>query len=128
MLVGFFCILMGVMISLVAFDMGSMGSATKNAPNWIIGLGGAIFIGGGAMLLKPGPVIGQITAGVTVISFTTIFAWIALFGRAEHFSSSWSIFSPATQVVFARILFGLVALLGLAISINAIRTHLKKDS
>lgn len=126
MLVGIFFILMGVMISLAAFDMGPMSSGSKNAPNWIIGLSGAFFIGCGALLLKPGPVIGQIIAGISVLSFTAIFAWIALFGDAEHFSSDWPIFSPATEVILARSLFGLVALLGLAITVNVIRVYLKK--
>ena len=127
MLVGGFLILMGVMISLAAFDTGPMSSASKNAPNWIIGLSGAFFVACGTLLLKPGPLLAQFVAGISMLSITIICAWIALFGEAQYFSSDWSVLSPTTELMLARSLFGLVALLGLAISINAIRTYLKRD-
>lgn len=119
-------ILMGAMVALAAFGLGPMSSSGRNAPEWIVSLCGAFFIACGALLLRPGPLLAQFIAAVSVSSITVVFAWIALFGDSRYFSSDWSFLAPATQVMVARGLFALVALLGLAIMVNAVRTYLNK--
>lgn len=98
-----------------------MSGAAKNAPDWIIALGGWIFVGCGLLLLKLPKFVTHLIAGGTVLSFTAVFAWVALFGEAEHFSPGPSWLSDETNLLTARLLFGVVALLGAAIFVFALR-------
>lgn len=112
---------MGIMIVAAAYNEGPMAGAGKNAPDWLIALGGYLFIGCGLLLLKLGQLITHFIAGATVLAFTAVFAWVSLFGEAEHFSPGPSWLSDETNLLTARILFGLAALLGAAIFIYAMR-------
>lgn len=124
LLVGVFFILMGVLILLAAFGIGPMSGSPMNAPRWVIGLCGIFFLSGGVMVIAPTQKIATLAAGIAVVGITVICAWIALFGDARYFSGGLSMFSRDTEVVIARALFGAVALLGIAISVNAVRKAL----
>lgn len=125
LLVGGFCILMGVMISMAAFGVGPMSGSQTHAPSWVIGLAGVLFASSGVVVVAPAHRIAGLAAGVVVVGLTVISAWVALFGEAQYFSGGFSVFSKATEVFIARIMFGSVAILGIAISANAVRRAFK---
>ncbi len=93
---------------------------------WIIGLAGVLFTSAGVVVIAPSQAIARIAAGILVVGLSAIFAWVALFGEAQYFSGGLSIFSNATEVMIARVLFGLVAILGIAIAVNALLKTLRK--
>ena len=124
LLTGAFVILMGVLILLAAIGIGPMSGSRMNAPRWVIGLCGLFFASGGVIVIAPTHKIASLAAGIAVVGITVICAWIALFGDTRYFSGGLSMFSRDTEVLIARALFGTVAILGAAISANAVRRAL----
>ena len=120
-LLGGFLILMGAMIVMAAFGVGPMSGAQMHAPRWVVGLAGLVFASGGVAAIVTTRGILNLVAGIVVGGLTVICAWVALFGDAKYFSGSPSLFSQATEVLIARVVFGLVALMGAAIFANAAR-------
>jgi hypothetical protein len=121
LLTGLFFVVMGVFILLAAFGLGPMSGSAIHAPRWVIGLAGLLFIGSGVLLIEKFHKLATFMAGFVTIGITVICAWIAVFGEAEYFSSGLSLFSDDTEVLIARVLFGAVAVLGAAITVNAFR-------
>jgi hypothetical protein len=97
-----------------------MAGAKMNAPRWVVALGGLVFVGGGVLLLEPAEFLGQLFAGTVAVAMTAISAWVALFGEPHSFSGGLPFLPHEWNVVFARVLFALVALLGLAIVLHAL--------
>lgn len=119
--VGAFFVLMGWLILLAAFGIGPMAGAPTHAPRWVIGAAGMVFANGGLLVLAPARGVALVGGGIIVVGISVISAWIALFGDAQYFSGGMSWFSRSVEVLIARLLFGAVAVLGLAISANALR-------
>jgi hypothetical protein len=113
--------MMGAMILLAAFGIGPMSNSAIHAPRWVVGIAGIIFLGCGVMVIDTFQKFATWMAGIVTIGMTVICGWIALFGEDEYFSGGPSIFSDDIEVLIARILFGAVAVLGTAITINALR-------
>ena len=112
---------LGGLVVLAACGLGPMGDAPANAPRWIVALGGAVFCCGGVLLLGPPRVLGQLMAATVTVAMTVSCAWVALYADASGFSgTSVPFLSREANVVVARGLFGLVALLGLAILCHAL--------
>jgi hypothetical protein len=117
---GVFFLAMGTMIALAAFDLGPMADAQRNAPRWVVAAGGMVFLCGGGLLLFPVRWLGSLLAGVVVFLLTGIFGWVALFGDSAYFVvSSDGFLSAENQVLVARVIFAMVALLGMAILVRA---------
>lgn len=124
-----FLIVTGVVIALIALGTIPVDPESIHAPNWIIGLLGLLFLGGGlATVANPRSSLASWSAGTMVISITIVSAWVALYGPSEQFSGDLPFLSRETNVTIARIVFGLVALLGLAITAAAFKKigHWKK--
>jgi len=121
----FFCV-MGGMVVLAAFGFGPMSKSAMHAPRWIVGIAGLIFSGCGLMLISASHKIATWIGGMVTIGMTIICGWIALFGEDEHFSGGFSVFSESIEVLIARVLFGAVAILGTAMTINALRNIFDK--
>lgn len=118
--VAVFFLVMGVLITLAAMDMGPMASAQRNAPRWVVAAAGVVFLCGGGLLLVPARWLGSLLAGVVVALLTAVFGWVALFGDSAHFVvSSGGILSADAQVLVARVIFAMVAVLGMAILVRA---------
>jgi len=110
----------GIVVSLVAIDVVQVDPKTVHAPNWILGLLGLLFVGGGlATIARPQSGLASWSAGTVVIAITVVFAWVSLYGPGEQFSGDLPFLSREINVTIARILFGCVALLGLAITVAA---------
>lgn len=112
----------GIVISFVAIDVIPVDPESVHAPTWIIGLLGLLFLGGGlATVVNPHSSLASWSAGTVVISLTIASAWVALYGPSDHFSGDFPFLSRGTNVTIARIVFGCVALLGLAITAAAFK-------
>lgn len=106
----------GLAIVGVAADVIAVDPSAVHAPRWVLGACGAVFaLAGLAVLAPPGSAVGSAAAGVTVLAFGLIGGWVALFGSAEHFSGGLPFVPDAVNVAVARGLFGLGAVLCLAL-------------
>ncbi len=119
---GILLIVAGIVVALLAIDVIQVDPKTVHVPNWVLGLLGLLFVGGGlATIANPQSSLASWSAGTVVISITVVFAWVSLYGPAEQFSGDLPFLSRETNVTIARIVFGCVALLGLAITVAAAR-------
>lgn len=110
----------GLVIELTVFDIISIDENLVHAPNWVIALLGILFLSGGLVIVvSPESSIATWSAGTLVIAMTLVSAWVAVYGSSEHFSGDLPFISQDTNVIIARIIFGCVSLLGLAIILAA---------
>ena len=125
-LAGVLFILAGISIFLIGLGWGPLELQENEAPGWVVSIAGAIFAFAGVMIL-----IGEKTqynnllAGFLIAIMGTVGAWVALFGADENISGGYSFVSAGTNYSFARILFGVGAIICYAISIHAVRLHFK---
>lgn len=125
--IGAICLSVGLFIGLVAFGVLPVPEENIHAPRWVIGLIAAMFFGFGlAVLLPPGSSLARWFGGAIVVSMTVVSGWVALFGGSEHFSGDWPFLSRDTNVLIARIVFGCVSLLGLAMIAGAATSSWRK--
>lgn len=110
----------GLVIELTVFDIIPIDENLVHAPNWVIALLGILFLSGGLVIVvSPESSIATWSAGTLVIAMTLVSAWVAVYGSSEHFSGDLPFISQDTNVIIARIIFGCVSLLGLAIILAA---------
>ncbi len=113
-------IVAGLVIELTVLDIISIDENLVHAPNWVIALLGILFLSSGLVIVvSPESSIATWSAGTLVIGLTMVSAWVALYGSSEHFSGDWPFISRDTNVIIARIIFGCVSFLGLAIILAA---------
>ena len=109
---------------MAAFGVGPMSGSPIHAPRWVIGVAGVLFASCSVVLVAPAHGSARVAAGGIVVGLSAMCAWVALFGEAQHFSGGMSMVPRATEVLMARVVFGMVAILGTAISANALRRAL----
>ena len=113
-------IVAGLVIELTVLDIISIDENLVHAPNWVISLLGILFLSSGLVIVvSPESSIASWSAGTLVIAMTLVSAWVAVYGSSEHFSGDLPFISRDTNVIIARIIFGCVSLLGLAIILAA---------
>ena len=114
-------IVAGLGIELTVLDFISIDDNLVHAPNWVIALLGILFLSSGLVIVvSPESSIATWSAGTLVIGLTMVSAWVAVYGSSDHFSGDLPPFiSRDTTVIIARIIFGCVSLLGLAIILAA---------
>lgn len=128
-LIGALASAVGLYFMLVGFGVLPLPGGPRNlhAPLWLVFVAGLIFfLGGLALLLQalgganadgelPSDApfwirLAQYLIGVTIFaSFALIASWIAFGGEARSFSGGLSLLDRATNVAFARLMFGLGA-------------------
>ena len=122
LLCGGLAIFAGIVIELTVIEVIAIDEDLVHAPDWVIALCGLLFMCGGlAVVVSPKSSIATWSAGTLVIAMTLISAWVAVYGASEHFSGDFPFISQDTNVIIARIIFGCVSLLGLAITVAAAR-------
>lgn len=120
------CIAIGVFILLIAFDIVESEQGSKQAPNFVIGLAGFVFLIAGLMVF-----VGQkarsidLLAAVLCLAFGVVAAWASLFGDGEGFSGGLPFVSHETNVKISRFVFGCSALVCFAISAWALKRFLR---
>ncbi len=110
----------GLVIELTVLDIIPIDDNLVHATDWVIALLGILFLSGGlVVVVSPESSIATWSAGTLVIGMTMVSAWVAVYGSSEHLSGDLPFISRGTNVIIARIIFGCVSLLGLAIIIAA---------
>jgi hypothetical protein len=123
---GVICIILGASLVMIALRILPYDESKIFAPDWVIILGGGIFIFGGlAMAFQHRPVFLSLLGNLIVLSFALIGIWIALRGPSAQFSGGIPFLPHELNVRFARILFGTGALMCFLILIPGIRHLLK---
>ncbi len=125
-LAGVLFILAGISFFLMGLGWGPVELQENEAPGWVVSIAGAIFVLAGAMILiGENAKYNNLMAGILIVMMGTVGGWIALFGSSENMSGGFSFVSAETNFAFARILFGIGAIICYAISIHAFRQHFK---
>ena len=119
-LLGTLFLMAGVAVGLSLAGVFSIDEESVHAPKWVLALLGMLFLGGGiSTIVSPRSGIAAWSAGIVVVTITIVSAWVALYGSSAHFSGDIPFLSSSTNVFIARIVFGSVSLLGLAIIVAA---------
>jgi hypothetical protein len=84
----------------------------NNTPVWVIGLAGVMFVIAGVMIfLRNYSRALDLLAAIVLASFTLITGWITFHASSEGFSGGIPFLPNDMNVSFARVMFGLGALL-----------------
>ena len=113
---GWLCVALGLFPLGIAFDLLPVDPRGVRAPPWVLALCGLVFVsGGGLILLHRQRILQQLFAGTITASFGLVGLWVALLAPADGFSGGFFFVSAETNVTIARWLFGVGAVLALAI-------------
>lgn len=88
---------------------------------------GAVFAAGGASAMLNGvggrwaAIANRLLGLVVVVGLTSLFAWTAIGPGSRGFSSPLAFLGPAVNETVGRVLFGVVALMGLLIAVLMVR-------
>ncbi|HIG75380.1 MAG TPA: hypothetical protein EYQ24_12645 [Bacteroidetes bacterium] len=105
----------GLFIMGIGLEVVPVDPASVHAPMWVLVLCGAVFVLGGVGVLAHGkPEIQSAAGGTIVLVFGVVGGWVALFGEAAQFGGGFAFLSPEANVAIARGVFGLGALVCLA--------------
>lgn len=124
---------MGIMTGLGLLPQGQGDPTIPAADKQAVAIcAGVVFAAGGLaamMSTLPGRVSRIVNAGagfVAVVGLTSLFAWVAIGPGSRGFASPLAIFGPAVNEVSGRFLFGLVALMGLAMAVLMVRSMFRR--
>ena len=119
---GLLCVAIGLLPISIALGWIPVAESSLHAPMWVLALSGVVFvIAGGMIFLADESRTKDFLAGVLCLLFAILGAWVALLGRAEGFSGGLPFLSGAANTALGRWVFGIGALLSLAISAYAFR-------
>lgn len=116
-LIGLFCVAMGVFPLLATFDIGLLNHNDINGPPWLGLASGGIFIAGGlaVMVGRSAPLVSDVLATLILTGLAAIANWIA-FGVGERacsggVSMAWFWSDSQFSDMACRIPFGLAAII-----------------
>lgn len=123
---GLMFVLAGLSIFFIGLGWGPLKLQDNEAPGWVVSIAGAIFTLAGVMILfGEKSEYNNLMAGVLIAMMGIVGAWVSIFGADENISGGFSFVSSETNFTFARILFGIGAIICYAISIHAFRLHFR---
>jgi hypothetical protein len=121
----FVAIAFGVLALLAASGVLPMQTA-NDTPMWVVGLIGVMFVIAGVMIfLRNHSRALDFFAAIVLASFTLIFGWITFFASPEGFSGGIPFLPNDINVSFARIMFGLGALMCFGGFLYAVKRFLR---
>ena len=121
-------VLMGLLMLLVGMSIIEAPEESINAPLWVIRLCGFIFISAGIMIyLGEKNPYNHIFAAIIVFGMAAIGLWVSIFGDAKDFSGGLPLLGDETNVLLARLIFGSMAIMCIAIGIYALKKLFKKS-
>ena len=122
------CFICGAAVLAVAIGVLPAQPGTLEAPRWVAGCAGVIFMAGALIPLNAAfglpDWMNQLAALSVALGLAVLFNWVAFFPGERHFSTTFSV--PGVQVstgggqIMGRIMFGLGALLADAIVLHAL--------
>ena len=117
---------LGTMVVMIALDVIPTDPEKVHAPDWVIGLAGAVFIFGGlAIAFRANALLVCLLGNLIVASFAIVAAWVALDGSSDQFSGGIPFLPHGFNVKIARVMFGGGAILCALMLIPGIRHLLK---
>lgn len=126
---GLITLAMGLFVTGIGLEVVPVDPASVHAPMWVLVLCGAVFVLGGVGMLAHGAPEVQSAAGATIVLlFGVVGGWVALFGDAAQFSGGFAFLSAEANVAMARGVFGLGALVCLAMFVWGTRRMLRGEA
>jgi hypothetical protein len=117
---------LGLMVVMIALDVIPTDPGKVHAPDWVIGLAGAVFVLAGlAIGFRTNELLVSVLGNLIVASFAAVAAWVALDGSSDQFSGGIPFVPHATNVKIARVMFGGGAVLCALMLIPGVRHVLK---
>lgn len=119
---GIGCIALGCYPIALGLGYLPVDEAELTAPLWVIAVAGLGFVIGGFMILFAGHSrANDLLAGMLLLLFGILGAWVCLFSSSEGFSGGLPFLSQELNIVVGRSLFGLGALISFALCVYAFR-------
>lgn len=113
---------LGLAVIALALGILPLDGSHWNAPKWIVGLSGAVFVIVGLMMLSGEESrINDMMAALLLTGLGLIGGWIGIFGADEGFSGGLSFLPEAVNISLARGLFGTGALICLLLAAYAFK-------
>lgn len=113
---GWLCIALGLYPIAIAFDWLPVDPDNVHAPPWVLALCGLVFISGGCLiLLRDRGHFQHLFAAIIAGAFALVGMWAALLSSDDGFSGGLLFLSHDANVTLGRWIFGLGALISLAI-------------
>jgi hypothetical protein len=117
-----FIILIGLIPVAIALGVLPVDESSVHAPMWVVALGGLVFVWAGClMLVGQKSIWSHLFAGLILLSFAAVGAWVALFGAADGFSGGIPMLSHETNTKVARGVFGFGSFCCLLLFVYAVR-------
>lgn len=119
---GIGCIALGCIPIAASLGYVPVDEARLSAPSWVVAGAGFLFVVAGFMfLLAHHSRANDLLAGVLLMLFGLLGAWVSLFGSSEGFSGGLPFLSRELNALIARWVFGLGALISFALCAWAFR-------
>ena len=119
---GLGCITLGCYPIALSLGLIPIDEADVMAPQWVVAAAGFTFVIAGFMiLLAQHSRANDLLAGFLLLLFAALGTWVSLFSSAEGFSGGLPFLSREQNVLVARWMFGLGALVSFAACVYAFR-------
>ena len=117
----------GIGIILISMGVIPIEESSLNAPLWIVGISGFVFLMAGVMILlgEKSPYI-NLLAAILIAAMGTIGGWVALFGAGSGFSGGAPFLSTDSNLSLARLMFGFGGIICFLIAGYALKQHFTK--
>lgn len=125
---GLGCIALGCYPLALSLGLLPVGETGFNAPLWVVAGAGFVFVIAGFMILLANySRANDLLAGVLLLLFGIMGAWVSLFSSSEGFSGGLPLLSREANILLGRWLFGLGALISFAMCGYAIRRAIRES-
>lgn len=123
-LAGIAFMLIGISIFFIGLGVGPVQLQENEAPGWVVSIAGSVFALAGFMILfGEKSKSNNLMAGFLIALMGSIGAWASLFEADDNITDGFSLVSAEMNFTFARVLFGIGALICYATAFHAIRLH-----
>lgn len=119
----------GVGLAAIALALGllPLEESSFKAPQWVVGMAGAVFVIGGLMMLSgEDSQVNNVLAAFLLTGMGLIGGWVGFFGSDEGFSGGLPFLPDAVNISLARGLFGMGALICLLLAAYAFKMQFKQ--
>lgn len=124
---GVLSVLGGCALCAVALDLVPVDETSLHAPRAVLFLAGLVVLVAGVMAVRgPESRHNDLLAAVLLLSMAAAGAWVALLAPAGGFSGGIPLLPRGTNVLLARVLFGLGAVTSVLLAVWAFRRWLAR--
>ena len=125
---GLFCIAIGLFPIAHALNLLPIAEQLGDAPKWVIGLCGLVFVLSGCMMMTQlNSRLNNLLAAVFLAVMGSIGVWVSMFSPAEGMSGGLFFLSREQNVLLGRCVFGLGAAIGFLMCAYAVRLAFSRE-